>query len=231
MRRYLIATFVAVFGLTGMAFADDNARRITVTGQGQVDAVPDMAVITLGVTHEDAVAAAAMQATSDAVARMLERLSGMGIAPRDVQTRQLSLNPVWSNETSDGVRIRRMTGFVASNTLTVRVRNLSALGEILEAVIDDGANDFNGLRFSVQDPDPLLVQARERAVADAIAKARQLAESAGVGLGAVMRIDEHGGGRPAPMAEMARMASDGVPVAAGEVSVSASVSMVFAIEG
>lgn len=231
MRHHFIAAAALMLAMVGAASADENARRITVTGDGHVEAAPDMATITLGVTHEAPVAGDAMQATSDSVSKMLDRLIGMGIEPRDMQTQQLSLNPVWSNQTNSGVRIRKITGFVASNTISVRVRDLPALGEVLDAVIGDGANDFNGLRFFVQDPAPLIVQARERAVEDAIAKAQQLAAAAGVRLGDVMTINENGGGRPKQMLEMARMSSDSVPVAAGEVSLSSSVTMVFAIEG
>lgn len=232
MRQYkLVAAALAILAIVPLSdvAAQDLAGRISVTGEGQVQTVPDMASITLGVTHEAPVAADAMRATSQSVARMLDRLSDMGIAPRDVQTRQVTLNPVWSNETSSGVRVRKITGFVASNTVAVRVRDLSSLGSVLDAVIQDGANDFNGLRFSVQDPEPLIEEARRRAVAKARAKAEQLADAAGVTLGPVISIDEHGGGRPVPVAEMARMASDSVPIAAGELSLGVSVSMVFAI--
>lgn len=229
MRHSILAAAALVFALTGAVAANEDARRITVTGQGQVEAVPDMATITMGVTHESKEAGDAMQATSAAVAQMLDRLASLGVEPRDMQTARVSLNPVWSNLTSSGVKTRKITGFVASNTISVRVRDLSSLGTVLDAVIQDGANDFNGLSFSVQDPAPLMAEARKRAVQDAMDKARQLADAAGVELGAVMTLNEHGGGRQMPMAEMARMASDAVPIAAGEIGLSQSVTMVFAI--
>lgn len=229
LSRILSAAAVICALAGGAAWAEDTARRITVSGEGQVEAAPDMATITLGVTNEAREAKAAMEATSDAVARVLERLSSLGIAPRDLQTRELSLSPVWSDRGAAGEERRRITGFVASNTVLVRVRDLTALGGILDAVISDGANDFNGLRFGIQEPDPLMDAARRRAVADAMAQAELLAEAAGVELGPVMSISAHGGGRPAPMAEAMRSSAAGVPVAAGEVTVSANVSMVFAI--
>ncbi len=231
MRHQILAAAAVVLALVGAASADENVRRITVTGQGHVETAPDMATITLGVTHEGPVAGDAMQATSDSVAKMLDRLAKLGVEPRDVQTQNLSLNPVWSNQTNSGARVRKITGFVASNTVSVRVRDLPSLGGVLDAVIQDGANEFNGLRFSVQDPEPLVIEARKLAVENAIAKAEQLATAAGVRLGDVMTINENGGGRPRQMLEMARVASDSVPVAAGEVSLSSSVTLVFAIEG
>ena len=228
-RRILTAVLFCSL-LSGTAWAELVERRITVAGEGRIEAAPDMATITLGVTHEAKEARDAMQATSQAVAKVLERLSAMGIAPRDLQTRQLSLNPLWSDSSASGRDQRRISGFVASNTVMVRVRDLAALGGILDAVIEDGANDFNGLRFGVQDPAPLLDEARQRAVGDAMDRAKLLAGAAGVTLGPVLSIDEHGGGSVAPMAEMAmRMSAAGAPVAAGELTITANVAMVFAI--
>ena len=227
-RRILAAVTVILALLAGAVCAEEPARRITVTGTGEVEAVPDMATITLGVTQEATEAQAAMRATSEAVTGVLARLGALGIAPRDLQTRELSLNPVWSERPASGGKRRQITGFVAANTVVVRVRDLAALGGILDAVLAEGANDFDGLRFGLQEPEPLAEEARRRAVADAMARAKLLAGAAGVGLGPVQSIDEHGGGMP--KAEMAmRMSAASVPVAAGEVSVSASVTMVFAI--
>lgn len=208
--------------------ADPQHRQISVTGEGQVDIAPDMATITLGVTNEAKEAGDAMAATSAAVTQMLTRLNDLGIAARDRQTRSLSLNPIWSNRSSSASGPSKITGFVASNAVLVRVRNLDSLGLIMDAVIAGGANDFNGLQFSVQEPGPLMDRARELAVADAMAKAHLLATAADVTLGPVITMSEQGGGRPMQM-EMAAARSGGAPIAAGEVSIRATVSMVFGI--
>lgn len=227
MKR-LLATIGFVVALSQAGLADD-LRIITTSGTGIVDSAPDMATISLGVTNEAKEAGAAMQATSDAVRDILARLEAAGIEARDVQTENLSLQPLWlrsnNNETPP-----RITGFVARNSLNIRVRDLTKLGGILDQVVQDGANTFNGLRFSIAEPEPLIAVARAAAVKDAIMRATQLAEAAGVTLGPIQSISEQGG-RPQPvMMEMAsaRMASD-VPVAAGEVSLSAQVTIVFAI--
>ncbi|MFD3189470.1 SIMPL domain-containing protein [Sedimentitalea sp. HM32M-2] len=228
--RAMVAATVTSLALTGVAWADPAERQITVTAQGQVEAVPDMATITLGVTHEAEEAGTAMAATSAAVARMLEQVQGLGIQPRDVQTRRFSVHPIWSGRGSSGSEPPRITGFVASNMVMVRIRDLLALGPVLDAVIASGANDFNGLQFSVQEPQALQDAARKAAVENAIAQARLLAESAGVALGPVVSITDHGGNSARPvMMEMAAARDASVPVAAGEVSLTASVSMVFAI--
>lgn len=208
--------------------ADEIRRQITVTGEGSVAVVPDMATINLGVTHQAKEAGAAMSAVSGATAAMLQRLTDLGVDARDMQTSSLSLNPVWSNSSSSTSGNPKITGFLASNSVRVRVLELADLGRIMDAVISSGANDFKGLQFSVQEPDPLMDLARQKAVANAMDKALLLTTAAGVTLGAVQSIAEHGGGRPVMM-EMAAARSSSVPIAAGEVTVSASVSMVFAI--
>ncbi|MFP4451709.1 MAG: SIMPL domain-containing protein, partial [Rhodosalinus sp.] len=121
-------------------------RTISVTGRGEVAAAPDMAVIGLGVVEEGETARAAMDAASDAAAAVLARLEEIGIAERDIQTSDLHLSPIWSNP-GEGQQ-RAILGFEASNQLTVRVRDLSGLGAVLDAVVSDGANRFGGLRFT-----------------------------------------------------------------------------------
>lgn len=210
--------------------AHAEERRILVSGTGTILAEPDMATITLGVTNQDEQASAAMAATSEAVTQILKRLEDMGLESRDVQTRDLSLSPVWTGRGNSG-EAPEITGFTASNRVLVRVRDLDNLGQIMDAVIQDGANDFGGLTFSVQDPKPLEAEARAGAVADAAAKAQQLAQAAGVTLGPVISIsDGASGNRPDPLIrEFSRMDSASVPIASGEVSVSVNISMEFEI--
>lgn len=228
MKTFAFLLALLVSTAAGMAHAQD--RHITVSGTGSVEAAPDMATLTLGVTSQDAEAAAAVRANSEAVARVLSQLERLGIETRDIQTRDLSVSPVWSGRRPQQEEAPRITGFVATNRVFVRVRDLGRLGEILDAVVSEGANDFGGLSFAVQEPEPLIAEARAKAVADATEKARQLAEAAGVTLGRVISIDEHGGAHPVMRrAEMAMADAGRVPVAPGEISVELSVSMVFGI--
>lgn len=228
MKKLLIVS-VMLLSVASAAWAEAE-RVITTMGSGVVDAVPDMASIDVGVTHQARTAGEALALTSEAVGAVITRLEASGIAERDMQTQGLSLQPLWSRQVSGSDAPRRITGFVASNRLMVRVRELDTLGQILDTVVQDGANTFNGLRFSVQEPDAVIAEARARAVKDAMTKAQQLADAAGVTLGPVQSISENGGGARPVMMEMAsaRMAAD-VPVAAGEVSLSSQVSVVFAI--
>jgi len=222
----LTATALALAPLT--ALAEDMPALITVTGEGVVQAVPDLATIPLGVTTEAETAAAAMAANNAAVQAVLDRLKAAGIEAKDVQTSNLSLNPNWV-QTADG-SAPRISGYVANNMLTVQVRSLDSLGTVLDAVITDGANTLNGITFGLQDPRPVLDDARRKAVEDARARAEVLAGAAGVKLGRLVSMQEGGAIMPPqPMYRMEAAMASPVPVAAGEVGLSSSVTLVYEI--
>lgn len=232
-------------GLIGLALALSSAMalaqtvpgpaaetpRLVVTGEGQIEAAPDMAVISLGVRTDAKTAGEALAQNSVRVAAVLAGLRAAGIEARDMQTSGLSLGPQWENYVVNGEGRNRIIGFTASNMVTVRVRDLPALGGILDKVVADGANTFNGLQFDLQDRRTSLDEARRRAVLDARRKATLYAEAAGITLGPVLGLTEQGGGgRPQPMfAREMSVASDKVPVAEGEIEISASVEIVFSI--
>lgn len=215
----------------GLALAQMSEQGIIVTGEGRISAVPDMATITLGVRENADTAKEAMGQVTASVSAILAELDALGVAQMDRQTSRFFLNPVYNNyQSSNGDNPRRVTGYEAGNAVTVTVRDLAKLGEMLDAVIDIGANDFNGLSFGLQDPKPALARARRAAVADAVARAEQLAQAASVTLGSVLRMTENSQGA-APMAmEMAAMRSGTADaIAGGEVDIRAQVTMVFAI--
>lgn len=201
---------------------------ITVTGEASVPVQPDVATLSLGVTTQSATATEAMAANTAALTAVLSRLKAAGIADRDLQTSNLTLNPNWVGYESGATPT--IAGYTASNQLTVRVRALDTLGVVLDAAITDGANTLNGLTFELADPKPRMDEARRAAVADAMARARLLVEAAGASLGRVEQITEGGGFvNPQPMFRQDAAASP-VPVAGGEISVTSTVTMVFQIK-
>ncbi len=213
------------FSLPALA---EGPATISVTGEGVVEAAPDIATISMGVTTEAPTAAEAMSANSAALSAVLERLRAAGVADRDLQTSNLTLNPNWVGY--DSGKAPTISGYTASNMLTVRVRALESLGTVLDSAITDGANTLNGVTFGVAEPRPALDEARKKAVADAIARATLLVEAAGAKLGPVVSISESSGfAPPMPMFRMEASADSGVPVAGGEVGLTASVTMVFEI--
>lgn len=223
----MLTTALALPLLAPLTAAADTS--ITVTGEASVAMQPDVATLSLGVTTQGVTATEAMTANSAALNVVLDRLKAAGIADRDLQTSNLSLNPNWVGYESGATPT--IAGYTASNMLTVRVRALDRLGTVLDAAITDGANTLNGLTFELSDPKAKMDEARRAAVADARARAGVLAESAGITLGEVRSITEGGGYvNPTPMFRSEAAASP-VPVAAGEIAVTTTVTMVFEAEG
>ncbi len=229
--RIIAILLTLVIAWPSIAQETTQIGQITVTGHGAVETVPDMATITMGVVSKGKTGAQAMAKNSRDLAAMMEKLKSARIASRDMQTSNLSLSPRWDNRPNAHGGDPEIVGFVAQNTVTVRIRDLERLGEILDAVVQNGANSFRGLNFGLQHPRPTQDQARTRAVEDAIAKAKLLTTAAGVELGDIVSISESASGRPNPirMNDMA-MSRSAVPVEAGEVSIGASVTIVFNIQ-
>lgn len=206
-------------------------RTISVAGEGKAAAAPDMAVVTIGVQSEAPTAAAALRQNSADMTATIETLKELGVADRDIQTSGLSINPRYDYENN---RSRpKVIGFTASNQVTVRLRDLSAAGAIIDQAVQSGANSLGGVSFAFSDPKPLYEEARRDAVADAKAKADLLTDAAGVRLGRLLYIQEGHTATPQPMVYAARMemAQDqSVPMEAGESTVRASVSLIYEIE-
>lgn len=227
----LAAPAMAAPGKGGGDLCRPGLSRLTVTGEGESRVAPDMATIQLGVTTQAASAAEAMRQNSDRQTAVIEALTGAGIAQADVQTAGLSLNPVM--DYAEG-RAPSVTGYQASNMVSVRIRDVPRLGEVLDAIVAAGANEINGISFIRDDSAAAEDEARRAAVADARHKAEVLAEAAGLALGPVLVLrDTPVAGGPRPMMMEARAASDAakVPIAAGELAMTAEVEMQFALAG
>lgn len=229
MRLLLSSVLFLAVSVSGAFAADPPLRTVSVEGVGRVAAVPDMAVVSLGVQREAREASAAMTAASEAMTQVLARVSEAGIAPEDVQTTRIGLDPRWRHS-QDGTP-PRVVGYVASNTLSVKVRDLDRLGSLLDAVVSDGANTMNGLSFDVAETQALEDEARVLAVQDAERRARIAAEAAGASLGHVVSLSEGSrGGVPRPMFEAADAMRATVPVAAGQVEIVVTVGAVFELD-
>lgn len=214
---------------TAAAFAQDVQRHISVSGVGRIDVAPDMADISLGVRHQARTAQEALRETSAAVTAIIQRVQSFGVDETDIQTTGLSLNPIYERR-NNSEQQPRLTGFAASNMITVRVRDLDRLGGLLDRVVDAGATNFQGLRFGLSDRAEALEGARRAAVADAMARARVYADAAEVVLGEVLSIVESGAQfQPRAMMRADSMSLDAVPIAAGELTISANVSLTIGL--
>lgn len=202
------------------------------TGTGEVAAAPDMAIVTSGVITQAKTARDALSANNEAMENLMAALVDAGIEPSDIQTSNFSVQPEFTYPESNGVSVRRIDGYTVSNSVTVRVLDLDNLGRMLDRFVSVGANQINSISFAVQDPAPLIEEARKAAVADALAKAALYAEAAGLTLGDILSITESGSA-PRPIAEAAMMrlsaADSAVPVAAGELTFSSSVNIQWQI--
>ncbi|WP_108644432.1 SIMPL domain-containing protein [Fuscovulum blasticum] len=211
------------------AAAQAEAATITVTGEASTAAAPDMATLSIGVTKVGETAAAALADNTAQMQAVIDRLKAAGIEPRDIQTTGLSINPNWSGYDSSVSGGPTITGYTATNIVTVQVRALDGLGAVIDAAVSDGGNTLNGLTFGLADPRPALDAARKDAVADAKAKADLLAGAAGLGLGPIVSLTEGGGyGAPVPMFK-ADSAAGAVPVEQGAISYTASVTVVYEV--
>jgi uncharacterized protein len=224
----VVAALLAPAAVTAQTLRTETVRTVTVTGEGGAVVVPDRATVALGVTHEADLAGDALRGMSAAMTAVLARLLAAGVAETDMQTGQLSLGPRWDYNPQNGQPI--LNGFTATTTVMVLVRDLDALGTILDAVVQDGANRLDGISFSASDDRAALDSARRAAVADARARAELYAAAAGVTLGNVLSIAEQVNyAPPMPHVRMAMEADQSVPIAAGEINLMAQVVVVYGI--
>jgi uncharacterized protein YggE len=234
VRRWLsgAALAVAIAGF-GTAHADDAAPHIlTVSGQGEVRAVPDQAQLSAGVVTEGKTAAAALAANSRAMNAVFAAIRKLGVPEKSIQTSNFEITPQYTSDRNDNTDAQRIVGYQASNQVTVILDDVSKVGPTLDALVASGANQASSIDFSIRDDKPLLAKAREAAVADAIARAQIYAKAAGVALGPILSIQESG--TEAPMLPMMRVRFAGkessTPVAAGEQDVSANVTITWEIK-
>jgi len=209
------------------------AGSITIEGQGEVRAAPDMAMISSGVTTQGSTAREALDANTASMAELIAALKAEGIEARDIQTSGFSVSPnyVYSDARDEnGYSLPpKINGYQVSNTVSVAVRDLAELGSILDKSVTVGANTINGVSFSVADPAELYNEARKSAFADARKKAELYATAAGATLGELETIVESQGfnsPQPYPMYARAEMAASApVPVEAGEMSFAITVKV------
>ncbi|WP_410218681.1 SIMPL domain-containing protein [Paracoccus sp. (in: a-proteobacteria)] len=235
-RRILLSGAVAAL-VAGPALAApqfcgpmNGPSRLTVTGEGQSRVAPDLATVQLGVTTQAESAADAMTRNSEQQRAVIEALTGAGIDEAQIQTAGLNLNPLMRY--GDG-QAPEVTGYQASNIVTVRVSQLERLGEVLDAIVAAGANEINGITFTREDGAEALDSARRDAVADARRKAEVLAQAAGLTLGSVLTLRDQatGNGGPRPMMRMEASMADAVPVQPGQMDMSAQVEIEYALTG
>jgi hypothetical protein len=215
--RVLFASLVAIVSLSPLP-SRATEKLVTVTGEATIAVAPDAAMIRIGVSSRDKTAREASDANAKQMTAVLSAIKGNNIADRDIQTSRLSLQPEYDANKSGTARL---TGFQATNQVTVRIRDVGNLAAVLDSAISAGANEMSGIEFIVSEQSKLLDRARDDAIADAHRKAELYAKAAGSRLGHVVAISEEGSAPPAR--PMQALRSGAVPIAPGEQTLRAAV--------
>jgi uncharacterized protein YggE len=212
--------------------SQETARYITVVGLGKASLTPDVAQINVGTEISANTVSEAKAEVDRHIEAILAVLREMGVADKDIQTSQYSIyyerEPFYAVEREPGQEAQG--AYRVSNMLNVTVRDMTQIGEILDAVVEAGANQMYGVTFTVSDTQKWESEAREKAMTDAQARAGELARLAGVELGEVLSVSEVVGGSPSPMAfAVVERAAGGGGISPGELEFSTQIQVTFAI--
>ncbi len=224
-------------GLSALPAAAQEMRPVLLDGtmleisaEGVSTRVPDLAVIQAGVISQADSASVAMAQNSARMAAVLAALRGAGIAERDLQTASISLAPQYRYENNQPPIL---TGYQASNQVSVRFRDVSKSGAILDTLVKQGANNISGPNLTIDKPEAALDEARVDAVRKARARATLYAQAAGLRVDRILAISESGA-MPGPIPIMtvssrSKAAAD-TEVVAGEQQLSVTVSVRFLLK-
>jgi uncharacterized protein YggE len=228
----LTAAVLALFvGATTAARAAAEATPIlALMSRAEVRVRPDTAEIQAGVVTQEATAGAAIAANSVRMVRVVAALKRSGVAARDIQTAQFTLEPQYRY---DKDQPPRLIAYQVSNRVRVVLRDTAAAGAVIDALAAEGANQIDGPTFGVSNPGELLDRAREQAVRDGMARARLYATAAGLKIRRLIAIEETSAPAPQPMPRAMAMVADAkisTPVDAGEIPLGVAVAMRFELE-
>ena len=205
--------------------------RLDISATGEVSRVPDVAIISAGVVSRAATASAALSDAADRMGRVLAALKRAGVDDRDVQTSNVSLNPDYRYPENQSPQL---VGYTASNTVTVKFRDIRNSGKILDALVGVGANQINGPNLTVDKPEAALDEARAKAIAAGRARAELYARSLGLRVARVVAVSESGGYAPPPPPPMpmmmARGERDSTTIQPGEQKLQVSLTMTFELQ-
>jgi uncharacterized protein YggE len=222
----LVVVAAGCAGQAGAAGGDDGTRTVRVTGVGKVSQKPDTMSLDIGVVTRGPSAQAALGANSDRAGRAIDALKAAGVAGDDLQTTNLSVNPVWDQKG------QRIVSYEASNFVHAKLRALDKAGAVIDAAAAQAGDDvrFGGISFSIEDTGKLMTAARKDAMRSAAAQARELATAGGAHVGAVRRITVRTDtGLKAASPSFAADALRAAPVEAGTKELTVSVDVEYAL--
>lgn len=231
---FLVVALGGLFYISGKMIETENSPGqavISVSGEGRVFVLPDIAEISVGVqTGRQPTADAAMQSLKEAMDGVIAALQEQGIEQNDIRTENFWLNPAY--DWREGEQIPR--GFEANQSLRVKVRNMDNVSAVIGAATAAGANQVGSVQFTVDDPDAKQAEAREQAIEEAREKAVKLADQLGVRLGDIVGFNEGFGGAVPPMYREGMggmdMAQSSVALPPGEQEINVNVSITYEID-
>lgn len=208
-RPILTLLFPAILALSLPAHAQeiglkDKTPHITTMGSADKEVVPDIATISLGIVTERPKAADAAGENAKASQAVVDEIKAQGIEARDIRTTSVTLSPIYDEVRDPNGRVTKRTlrAYSARNELQVRVRSIDKAGALARQLIDKGANNFNGIFFSIDKVEAQYDELRTKAMQDALRKAKIYAEAVGLKLGRVLEIQPEGGPVPMPRQQM-----------------------------
>lgn len=233
MKKWNLVLVLGLFAAASAFSAEKQERSLTIQGQGKASAVPDIAVITVEVSQEGTDLDPILTQVRRDMSKVIDSLKAQGIAEKDIRTESFQVHPKYENDKRFNAR---RAGYVVSNTVSAKIRDLKKTGKVLSSVIGSGATTVIGPNFEIDNPLAVEREALAAATRDARAKAETVAQAAGVSLGDIQTINPQsvnwpglrfrGGGIMA----MAKMADAAEPVETGEQTLTAYVSITFALK-
>jgi uncharacterized protein len=221
----------AAGALTQAAATSTTERTVHVSGTGQVEAVPDVANLTLGVQTQNQDANTAMQQNNQQMQALITTLTDNGVPQDNIQTQTLQLVPQYQQSTQTNANAEpTIVGYRAINTVNVRVTDLSTLGDLLTAAVSAGGNTIQQISFEVSDPSTYLTQARQAAWTDAQQKASQLAQLGNATLGQVLTITETTRSPSPVVRESLAQAASPVPIQAGTQTIEVDIDVTWQLQ-
>jgi uncharacterized protein len=230
LRRFLWAGALTAACLiaTSIPAQATEPGTVAVSGHGEASAVPDLAVISVGVEVSKPTATEAVEAHAVTAQALLDAVRAQGVSDRDIRTESMWLNPVYKYDESGN---SHLAGFRAGQAFSVKVRDVTRAGKVLRAAVDavGDSGRINGVAFDVDDRAPLRHRAREAAFKDAHAKAAHYAQLSGQRLGRLVSVNEASSGGTSPIPILSSQFADGVPVpvAPGEIKEEVDVVVVY----
>ena len=237
MIKLLFASiFLSLALMANPVFADEVKmnRIMSLTGHGEVRAVPDLAVVSMGVLSSADTARKALDANTKAMTELMATLSAANIGNKDIATSNFIVSPRYDYGQNNG-QPPKLVGYDVSNNVTVTVHKLEAIGGILDKAVSSGSNQINGISFSISKPEAAMDEARKLAVQDARHKAELYAAATSTTLGNVIAIAEGGPVYQPPMqvqmsARKMSAEAANVPISQGEQVLSIDVNMSWEIK-